>query len=86
MELPTFHRVQEKWRDFWDEFHNALEKDLSLTSTDKFHYLRSSNKNEEVKDIVATGSRGGKDYDTIVLLLKNRYDRPRETCRIVVQK
>ena len=60
MELPTFDGEQEKWRDFWDEFRNALEKDTGLTSTDKLHYLRNSIKSEEGKDIVATGSRGGR--------------------------
>ena len=33
-----------------------------------------------------TGSRGGKDYEEIVRPLRSKYDRPRETCRIVLHK
>lgn len=86
MELPRFTGDQERWRDFWTEFTNAMDKDHSLSSADKLHYLRTSIQSEEGKDIVTTASRGGKDYDAVVKMLKQRYDRPRETCRIVLQK
>ena len=86
MELPRFTGDQERWRDFWTEFTNALDKDHSLSSADKLHYLRTSIESEEGKAIVTTASRGEKDYDAVVKMLKQRYDRPRETCHIVLQK
>ena len=70
----------------WDEFANALSKDLSLSGTDKLHYLKTAMQSEEAQDIVSIGSRGGKDYDAVVMCLKQRYDRPRETCRLVVRQ
>ena len=72
IELPTFDGKQENWRNFWDEFQNALKKD----HTDKLHFLRTAITCEEGKDIVSTSSRGGKDYSEVVKSLLNRYDRP----------
>ena len=86
VELPTFKGDQESWRAFWDEFQNSLTKDPLLTDMDKLHFLQSSVKNEEGRDIISTGSRGGKDYEEIVRSLRSRYDRPRETCRIALHK
>ena len=86
IELPTFDGKQENWRNFWDEFQNALKKDPLLTDTDKLYFLRTAITCEEGKDIVSTGSRGGKDYSEIVKSLLNRYDRPCEMCRILLQR
>ena len=80
VELPKFNGDQENWHNFWDEFQNALKKDPLLSDTDKLHFLCTAIKFEEVKDIVSTGSWGGKDYSEIIKSLMNRYDRPRETC------
>ena len=46
--------------------------------------LICSIESEEGKALVTTASRGEKDYDAVVKMLKQRYDRPRETCRIVL--
>ena len=43
-------------------------------------------KNQEGRDIIDTGCRGGADYNNTVQNLKDRYDLPRETCRIVFQQ
>ena len=37
-------------------------------------------------DILSTETRGGKDYNSIIALLHERYDHPRETCRLTLQR
>ena len=53
---------------------------------DKLYYLKIAMQSEEGRDIVSTGSWGGKDYDAVVVSLKQCYDRPQETCRLVVRQ
>ena len=86
LELPTFHGDQSKWRPFWEKFNNALSKEPSLSDADKLHFLSMSIKNQEGRDIIDTGCRGGADYNNTVQILKERYDIPREMCRIVFQQ
>ncbi|XP_040076663.2 uncharacterized protein LOC120848716 [Ixodes scapularis] len=39
LELSTFEGELSNWLAFWEQFDGAIHKNLTLTSTDKFHYL-----------------------------------------------
>ena len=82
MNLPVFEGDPLEWRSFWELFHSMVERETSLSETEKLFYLRSSIKNKEGQDILTATAGTAGDYEQVVKMLKNRYDCPRPIYRM----
>lgn len=63
-----------QWQYFWGQFETAVHKNLNLTKTDKFSYLRSY-LTGPAADVVAGLPLSEANYDNSIQLLQNRFGR-----------
>ncbi|XP_043486650.1 uncharacterized protein LOC122523791 [Polistes fuscatus] len=76
IELPQFGGSYEEWYSFRDTFKSLIHENSSLSSIQKFHYLRSSLKGEAA-DITRALTISDVNYEEAWKLLQNRYDNKR---------
>lgn len=71
--LPTFEGSYDQWLFFRDTFNSIVHNSTSLSSVEKFHYLRLSLKGEAAS-VISSLEICEENYDTAWQLLKNRYE------------
>ncbi|KAK5966038.1 hypothetical protein GCK32_022735 [Trichostrongylus colubriformis] len=75
-DLPIFTGDIAKFGEFWDVFDSAVHSSRLILSTIKFHYLRSSLKDDALA-LVAGYDITEANYDLAVSTLRETYFRPR---------
>ncbi|XP_018311205.1 uncharacterized protein [Mycetomoellerius zeteki] len=81
IDLPSFSGNYEEWYPFHDTFQSLIHRDTSITSIQKFHYLKSSLKGQAA-DIIQSLEVSAENYKEAWQMLKKRYDKK----RIIIQK
>jgi len=71
--LPRFNGNIQDWPSFYDIFKAMVHNDESLSSAQKFYYLRSSLTNQAL-DLVKSIPISDGNYEAVIQRLKQRYD------------
>nr|CAI5835101.1 unnamed protein product [Callosobruchus analis] len=79
--LPSFSGSYDTWLEFYDCFNALIHNNVSLSSIQKFYYLRSSLKGEAAQ-IMASLEASDSNYPVAWELLKERY----ENKKLIVNK
>ena len=72
LDLPKFDGDILEWQSFWDSFESAIHANESLSSVQKFNYLKCSLRYEALQTI-AGFSLTNANYDKAISLLQERY-------------
>ncbi|KAK9739455.1 Protein of unknown function (DUF1759) [Popillia japonica] len=79
--LPTFDGTFTLWREFYDAFTALIHSNNSLSDVQKLSYLKSSLKNEPVKnepaDLIRSYDTTSENYTIAWTALQKRYDNKR---------
>ncbi|XP_039303422.1 uncharacterized protein LOC120357324 [Solenopsis invicta] len=81
IDLPSFSGVYEEWYPFHGTFQSLIHRDTSINEIQKFHYLKSSLK-EEAAEIIQSLEISSENYNEAWQMLKRRYDNK----RLIIQK
>ena len=74
LEVRKFSGKLEEWQEFWDSFESAIDSNDSLSSVDKFSYLRGLLL--EPARLAITGfALTSANYEAAVELLKKRFEK-----------
>jgi len=73
LEVPTFTGKFEEWASFQDMFSSLIHVNKSLTSIEKFYYLRNSLSGEACT-LIQNLETSSLNYETAWTILKNRYN------------
>ncbi|XP_018398721.1 PREDICTED: uncharacterized protein LOC108776532, partial [Cyphomyrmex costatus] len=76
IQLPTFSGAYEDWYTFYDSFDKLIHTNDKLSSIQKFHYLRSSLK-DEAANVIKSFDITASNYDEAWELLVERFDNKR---------
>ena len=78
IDLPKFNGVLERWNPFWLLFSEVVDENPAFTQTQKLTYLRQCITSQDLKDLLMPTSKDPGVYQQVVLMLKDRYDKPRK--------
>lgn len=73
--LARFSGEPTKWQSFWDSFESAVHNNKSISSVDKFNYLKGLLDGSAASAITGL-SLTGENYETAVDILKKRFANP----------
>ena len=74
LELEKFHGDIFKWQEFWDSYEATIHKSNSLSSVEKFNYLRAHLRNE-AKEATTGLETTEANYEVAVTILQERYGK-----------
>ena len=74
LELEKFHGDIFKWLEFWDSYEATIHKSNSLSSVEKFNYLRAQLRNE-AKEAITGLKTTEANYEVAVTILQERYGK-----------
>ena len=74
LELPNFHGNIMNWQAFWDSFESAIHCNSTLSSVQKFNYLKSALRAEALQTISGFSITNA-NYEKAVSLLHERYGK-----------
>jgi len=75
--LPTFKGDPIKWASFWARFRSSVHDNSELNDNQKLTYLREAIKDPEVTPLLYRATELDGQYEELVAILKERYDKQR---------
>ena len=81
IEIPKFSGLLEDWVPFWDTFDSLIHKNTSLSTVEKFHFLKNALLGQ-AKDVINSLELSIVNYDVAINLLFLRY----KNTRAIVQR
>lgn len=89
-EVPTvkvaeFDGKFEAWTQFWEAYNNVIHSNPVLTKTIQFHHLKGA-LTGEASNLIQGFSITDDNYDAAITLLKEKYDDPKRTKRLLIRQ
>ena len=78
VDLPTFNGKSTAWYSFWTLF-SAIIKEQKISSTEKTCHLIQAMESEEAKTLATQAAGNEMDFDYVVDILREHYERGNET-------
>ena len=85
LDLPTFSGDILLWRTFWDSFYTTVHTNPSLTSVQKFSYLKSQ-LSHDAEQCIAGLAMTSANYDQAIYLLKDRFGQDQTIINAYMQR
>ena len=76
---PTFSGDLLDWKGFWHVFSSIIDKETSLSDTEKICHLTATMQSKELREVVQRAAGSTNIYEEVVDELKERYDQ----CKVV---
>ena len=86
IDLPKFDGALSSWNNFWIQFEESVHNNACLTKTQKLSYLRQCVVSQSVKELLLPGAKYPGKYDSLVAMLRSRYDKPRKLHAMFCEK
>ena len=85
LKIPEFHGDHHEWSGFWESYKDVIHENSTIPATLKFHHLKGALKGEAAS-LIAGFTLTEANYNTVIDLLKRKYDDPNKTKRVLINK
>ena len=75
--IPNFDGKVLSWKSFWKQFDATIHSKPGLNDIEKLMYLQDHPKDSPARFMIQGLTRTSENYEEVIKLLKERYDRPR---------
>lgn len=84
LDLPKFHGDYTQWNSFYDLFKSIVDNNTTISSAQKFHYLKMNVIGDAAR-LITNYKVTDANYTLALSALKNRYDNKRMTIRTLLK-